>query len=87
MFTRDFKFENGDLVRDIITEQEGVITGTCFYITGCNQYLVAQKQIDKSREPLSAWRDEGRLVLIESKAIVLEDSNLDDGPDLPAPIK
>ncbi len=87
MVTKEFKFENGDRVKDVITGQEGTITGTCFYITGCDQYLVTSKQSDKSKEAYSCWRDEARLELIKSRAIVLENNRPDAGPDMTAPIK
>ena len=66
---RKFGFSNGDKVMEKVTGYEGVITGTCFYLTGCNQYLVVGKQIDKSKEPLSMWYDEGRLELVSDSEV------------------
>ena len=85
--TKEFKFSNGDKVEDKVTGFSGTITGTCFYITGCNQYLVAGKQHDKSREALSKWYDEQRLNLLEEQVVDIDNSDSGDGPDLPAPIK
>lgn len=63
MITKEFRFENGQSVKEKITGFEGTITGTCFYLTGCNQYLITAKSIE-NKEPFSAWYDEGRLELI-----------------------
>jgi hypothetical protein len=89
MITREFKFGNGDVVKDKITELKGTITGTAFYITGCNQYLITAKAKDDYTEPIVKWCDEGRLDLIERAKVKEEDvkSEKDPGADLQAPIK
>ena len=70
MVTKNFKFENGDEVKEKITGFQGIITGTCFYITGCNQYLVTAQSDGK--EAVNLWYDEGRLEFIK-KAFKDED--------------
>jgi transcriptional regulator of NAD metabolism len=87
MVTKKFKFKNGDRVRDLITKHEGIISGTCFYITGCNQYLVSSEQSDVTREAIRLWHDEQRLELVEPGAIVIQDDNVPLGADIPAPIR
>ena len=67
MLTKDFQFENGVKVREKITGFEGIITGTCFYLTGCTQYLITGKPKDKFSEPVSLWYDEGRIEFIKQK--------------------
>lgn len=69
MNTREFKFANGDTVREKITGFQGVITGTAFYLTGCNSHLVTTKPKDEFSEPISLWYDDGRLELIESTTV------------------
>ena len=64
MITKQFLFSNGDVVSEKITGFSGTITGTCFYLTGCNQYLVTAKPKDEFSEPIALWYDEGRLTLI-----------------------
>ena len=78
MYTRQFKFENGDKVSEKITGFEGIITGTCFYITGCNQYLVTGKVTEKQAEPPALWYDEGRLKLIAAKEVTVESVESED---------
>ena len=64
MITKTFEFSNGDVVREKITGFTGTITGTAFYLTGCNSYLVTAKPKDEFSEPNAIWYDEGRLELI-----------------------
>ena len=73
MTTKNFKFSNGDEVKEKISGFKGVITGTCFYLTGCNQYLVTAKPKDEFSEPTALWYDEGRLHLINKEIHKEED--------------
>ena len=66
MNTRQFKFKNGESVVEKISGFKGVITGTAFYLTGCNTYLVTAKSESEFREPVGLWYDEGRLTSLES---------------------
>jgi hypothetical protein len=78
MTTKSFQFANGDLVRDKITGYQGTITGTAFYLTGCNSYLVTSKARDEYSEPLGLWYDEGRLELIQKNLHTEESVQADD---------
>lgn len=84
--TREFKFKNGDVVREIYTGFTGTITGTVFYITGCNQYLITAKSTTAGDEPKSLWYDEGRLAKI-SVSDRLPFETEENGCDKQAPIK
>lgn len=66
-FKKEFEFKNGDEVKEKVTGFKGVITGTAFYLTGCNQYLVTAKPKDEFSEPVALWYDEGRLEFLENK--------------------
>jgi hypothetical protein len=66
MITKEFKFKNGDEVVEKITGFKGIITGTCFYLTGCNQYLITAKCEKEGKEPVALWYDEGRLDFIKN---------------------
>lgn len=61
----------GDTVRDKITGIEGIVTGRCEYITGCNQYLVQPKAQNKVEKPKNYWFDEDRLELKRKKRLSL----------------
>lgn len=66
MITKEFEFENGDLVVEKITGFKGTITGTGFYLTGCNQYLITAKS-KNGKEPDAIWYDEGRIELVKKE--------------------
>lgn len=88
MTKKEFKFANGDEVKETVTGFKGTITGTCFYLTGCNQYLIVTKIKDEFSEAVSKWYDEGRLTLVEKEVIKAKDVIGDDkGPDIQAPNK
>lgn len=85
MTTKIFKFSNGDEVKEKISGFKGIITGSVFYLTGCNQYLVTAKPKDEFSEPTSLWYDEGRLELINKeiytdKDVISEENGCDIRP-------
>lgn len=83
MTTKEFKFSNGDEVTEKVTGFKGTITGTAFYLTGCNTYLVTAKPKDEFSEPTALWYDEGRLELIKKEVFTSEDVKaVDNGCDL-----
>jgi hypothetical protein len=69
MTQKTFQFSNGDEVVETITGFKGTITGSVYYLTGCNQYLVVAKAKDEISEGKAIWYDEGRLKLVKSEAI------------------
>lgn len=73
MVTKEFKFNNGDSVVEAVTGFKGIITGSVYYITGCNQYLIVAKTKYEFSEAKSTWYDEGRLKLVEAKTVKIED--------------
>jgi len=88
MTNREFRYGNGDEVKEKVTGFTGVITGTAFYITGCNQYLVVGKAKDIHSEAVSSWYDEGRLELVKSNKVSVNEVSSDDpGCDREAPNK
>lgn len=78
MTTKEFKFTNGDQVKEKITGFTGTITGTCFYLTGCSQYLVTARPKDEFSEPIGLWYDEGRLELIKEEQFSEHDVKSED---------
>jgi len=83
MIIKEFKFENGQPVKEKVTGFKGTITGTCFYLTGCTQHLVTAKS-KEGKEPIAIWYDEGRLELMEDKPTFTEKDveSQDNGCDL-----
>lgn len=85
MTNRDFKFENGEKVKDIITGFMGIVTGSVYYITGCNQYLITPKVKVDNASVESSWYDEDRLELVVVRKDKIKNSI--NGPGKMAPIK
>jgi hypothetical protein len=83
IMTKQFQFSNGDRVKEKVTGFSGIITGICFYLTGCTQYLVTPPSKDGMTKSDAQWYDEGRLELME--AAVVDVSNV--SADIPAPIR
>jgi hypothetical protein len=81
MWSKEFKFRNGDEVIEKITGFRGVITGTCFYLTGCNQYLLTAKSQD-GKEPVALWYDEGSLDFVSTYISENEVRGVDNGCDI-----
>lgn len=76
----------GDRVREMISGFEGVVTGLCQYLTGCEQALVNPGKIKEDGELVkNNWFDVDRLQLLEAGAIKIAVTA--PGPDTPAPNK
>lgn len=87
MVTKEFLFTNGDQVVEKISGFKGVITGTAYYLTGCNQYCVTAKGKNDRTEPQNLWFDEGRLELKKKKKVKEKEVEADDnGCDVPPPM-
>ena len=57
-----FKFENGDIVKDVITGFKGVVMARVDYFTGCNQYGVSPMNVtSEGKKPDWEYIDENRL--------------------------
>ena len=83
MIIKEFQFKNGDEVVEKITGFKGTITGTCFYLTGCNQYLITARAEKEGKEPVALWYDEGRLTLVKKEAFEQSDvTGKDNGCDI-----
>lgn len=79
----------GDRVKDIITGFEGIVTGKCQYITGCDQVLVQPRVKDDGSKAEGGWFDSDRCTVINAGAIdpLTVRSVERPGSDDPAPIK
>lgn len=94
------EFKLGQRLHDPITGLEGIATGFCTYITGCDQYLIQPARKKDGEVADSRWVDEDRLELVVGGDSVftlpgvLRRANADaesarrvPGPDKPAPIR
>lgn len=83
---------------EIVRRTEGVVTGKCEYLWGCDQLLVAEDVVGEA-EPKSEWYDISRLAVLERGVVAaipyVKAPALDmavepqgyRGPDKPAPIR
>ena len=56
------KFELGDEVKEIVTGYKGIVMGITQYITGCTQYGLQQRKLNKEGKMGDwLWLDEDRL--------------------------
>lgn len=76
--------ELGRKYKDRITGFEGIATGHCEYISGCNQALLAPTIGTDGALRDSAWFDVQRLVVQEGAAVTL-DNGATPGCDKAAP--
>ena len=79
----------GSKAKDKITGFTGIVTGRAQYLTGCDQYILAQAATKEGVCPTS-WFDENRLEVLKDKPVVLEKTTdgRTGGPALnPAPSK
>jgi hypothetical protein len=78
------KVQLGDTVKDRITGFQGVVTGRCEYITGCNQVLVVPKIKSDGSFSESVWFDEQRVDILSEPRVTI-DNGANPGCDIPAP--
>lgn len=83
--TVDFKFTNGDKVKEEVTGITGIVTGCVNYLTGCNQHLITLKPKDEYSEPVALWYDDSRLTLVEGSKVKLDVDQEKPGADIAAP--
>jgi hypothetical protein len=71
---KDFKFEVGEHVQDVITCFKGIVMARIDYLTGCNQCAVGPTKLDKDGKRTD-WEyfDENRLVLVPGKKRIILD--------------
>ena len=78
----------GAKAKEKVTGLVGIVIGRASYITGCDQYLIQPPISDGGDWKDGKWFDEGRLVIVEEKAVEQGDLMAgDDGCDIPAPTK
>lgn len=80
----------GDEVKDRVTGFTGIIVGHARYLTGCDQYNV-QPQCDPEKpgvHPDGYWFDEGKLELLKTKVVTMDEVKAEKkGCDVAPPSK
>lgn len=63
-------YQLGNKVRDVITGFEGIATGHCRYMYGCNQVLITPDRLGSDGKTLNGeWFDDQRVEVIEERVI------------------
>lgn len=64
------KFNNGDVVRDMVSGYEGMVIGTTLWLNGCYRYVVQARSLDsKTGKPIEdVGFDEHQLELVTARA-------------------
>ena len=82
-----FKLELGQIVKEIHTGYTGVVMARTDHITGCIQYGILNKKLDKNGDVREwEWFDEDRFVCVgKKKKAMIKDSTAVGGPCPTAP--
>ena len=60
----------GDRVKDIISGQEGIVTGISDYLAGCRRVQVVPEEIKDGLPIQGFWIDEAMLEVVQKEAVV-----------------
>lgn len=74
--------------KDVVTGFTGVITGSCSYISGCDQYLLTPTVKEDGAYKEGQWFDTSRIVIDKNISPVRLDNDkvlANPGPDKAAP--
>ena len=66
-------------VRDKVNNFEGTVTGICFYMTGCTQFLVEGPLKEKDGDTNNKWIDMDRLEFVNVEKAKPETRGYDAG--------
>ena len=67
----------GQKAKDKITGFEGILTGRCEYLYGCDQYLLTPSVDKEGKRQDGEWFDEGRIEII-GDGVKPEDVQVDE---------
>ncbi len=81
MKTINFKFSNGDTLRDKVTGLTGVVMVCAAYATGCHHYGLLPRELQNGKQADWEWIDVSRLELVEPASVTFnQDENQTSGP-------
>jgi len=80
------KFEDGEIVKDIITGYTGAVLGYTVYFTGCRHYGLLNQRLKKDGDMKEwQWFDESRLISTGKKITIPKSIDEPSGPMPNAP--
>lgn len=82
----NFKFNNGDILRDKVTGFTGVVMVCAAYATGCHHYGLLPQELREGRPAEWEWIDVSRLEQVKPVAVNFnQDGNKTSGPSPKGP--
>ena len=72
MSTVNFKYENGDILKDKVTGYQGVVMVRAEYSTGCLHYGLQGNELKDGMPPNWEWLDSTRLELVKSAQVIFD---------------
>jgi hypothetical protein len=85
---REFKFELGEVLKDVVTGFEGVVMARTQYYTDCDHYGLLSQKLDKESKPQDyVWFDETRLQKTNKKPVALHSRKPSSGSFPNAPTR
>ncbi len=68
----EFKFDNGQVLKDKVSGFQGVVVAKTHYYTGCRHYGLCSQELHDGKPVDWEWFDESRLFLVIGEESVLE---------------
>ena len=68
-----FKFELGEIIKDVVTGIEGAVMVRSQYATGCVHYGICPTGVSDNKDPNWIWYDETRFIKTKKKGIVFQE--------------
>ncbi len=68
----EFKFDNGQVLKDRVSGFQGVVIARTEYATGCRHYGMCSQELHDGKPVDWEWFDESRLFLVIGEESVLE---------------
>lgn len=81
----DFKFDQGEVLKDKVTGFTGVVMGRSDYFTDCHHYGLCSQELKDGKPIEWEWFDDTRLVRVEGKRKVEKELRSKDTPSGPFP--
>ena len=82
----EFKFETGAVLKDKVTNFEGVVMVRSDYYTGCNTYGLLSQKVNEDGAPKGwVWIDETLLIDTGKKNVFVKSKKSNGGPHPNAP--
>lgn len=83
----EFRFSNGDKVKDRISGLTGIVTARADHLFGCNRYWLQPQELKDGKAVDGQWQDEDALELVDEAAIKPRRYRVYEDDPLPVPVR